>query len=63
MTNETCKQFLKILRVQVGAKPEEKIDKRYKPYLAPNDKYYSGHCGYCAEAEYLREIYADEVQE
>ena len=56
-----CKAFLKSLRRVVGAKPEEKIDKRYKPYLAPNNKYYEGHCGYCAEAKYLLEIYNKEV--
>lgn len=53
-----CKEYLKAYRTIVGAKKEEKIDKRYKPYLAPNDKYYSdAHCGYCAEVEYLEEIY------
>jgi len=44
-----CKEYLKAFRKQVGAKKDEKIDKRYKPYLAPNDKYYSAHCGYCAK--------------
>lgn len=57
MANEMCKAFLKSLRIVVGAKPDEKIDKRYKPFLAPNDKYYSGHCGHCAEVTYLTEIY------
>ena len=53
-----CKEFLKNYRKVVGAKPDEKIDKRYKPYLAPNNKYYdNSHCGYCAEVEYLSEIY------
>ena len=59
MTN-TCKAFLKAFRATVGAKPDEKIDKRYKSFsgfLAPNDKHYGGHCGHCAEVEYLTEIY------
>jgi len=56
--NPHCKQFLKAYRKVVKAKPNEKIDKRYKPFLAPNDKYYeNAHCGYCAEVEYLGEIY------
>jgi len=55
-----CKEFLKAFRKTVGAKKDEKIDKRYKPYLAPNDKYYDEHCGYCAEVKYLQEIYAGE---
>ena len=56
----TCKRFLETYRRVVGAKPDEKIDKRYKPYLAPNDKTYdNAHCGYCAEVEYLQDIYAD----
>jgi len=54
-----CKEFLKHYRKVVGAKKEERIDKRYKPYLAPNDKYYEEHCGYCAEVKYLSELYAD----
>ena len=57
MANEICKRFLKEYRRIVNAKPEEKIDKRYKPYLAPNDKYYDGHCGHCAEVNYLQDIY------
>lgn len=52
-----CKEFLKNYRKVVNAKKEERIDKRYKPYLAPNDKYYDEHCGYCAEVKYLGEIY------
>jgi len=52
-----CKEFLKQYRKVVGAKEDEKIDKRYKPYLAPNDKTYSAHCGHCAEVKYLEEIY------
>ena len=53
-----CKEYLKAYRKIVKAKPDEKIDKRYKPYLAPNDKYYDkAHCGYCAEVKYLSEIY------
>lgn len=63
----TCKEFLKVYRKIVGAKPEEKIDKRIKTgdwYLAPNNKQYKGHCGYCAEVGYLGEIYGDkEVEE
>jgi len=55
-----CKELLKAFRKVVNAKPEEKIDKRYKPYLAPNNKYYDAHCGYCAEVEYLSEIYSKE---
>jgi hypothetical protein len=57
MANETCKAFLKAVRETLHAKPDERIDKRYKPYLAPNDKYYDAHCGYCAEVDYLQEIY------
>ena len=54
----TCKDFLKKFRITVGAKPEERIDKRYKPYLAPNNRYYENTCcGYCAEVEYLSELY------
>ena len=52
-----CKEYLNALRKELQAKKEQKIDKRYKPYLAPNDKYYTGHCGYCAEAEYLLDVY------
>ncbi len=55
-TNNRCKEFLKAYRKTVGAEPNEKIDKRYKPYLAPNDKTYDAHCGYCAEVEYLSEM-------
>ena len=54
---KNCKAYLKAYRKVVGAKKDEKIDKRYKPYLAPNGKYYEAHCGYCAEVEYLTEIY------
>lgn len=62
--NEICKAFLKTFRKTVGAKPNEKIDKRYKPYLAPNDKYYEHeHCGYCAEVKYLSEIYSSELNQ
>lgn len=50
---------MKAFRTVVKAKPEEKIDKRYKPYLAPNDKTYDSHCGYCAEVDYLSEVYHD----
>lgn len=67
MANEVCKAFLKEYRKVVGAKSDEKIDKRYHSgfgsnpqFLAPNDKYYSGHCGHCAEVEYLTEIYSEE---
>lgn len=62
MANEICKEYFKAIRKTVGAKPDEKIDKRYKNdfgYLAPNDKYYKGHCGHCAEVEYLLDIYKD----
>ena len=54
---KNCKAYLKAYRKVVGAKKDEKINKRYKPYLAPNNKYYEAHCGYCAEVEYLKEIY------
>lgn len=57
-----CKEYLKSLRKVIGAKPEEKIDKRYKPYLAPNDKYYEEHCGHCAEVKYLEELYYDKIE-
>lgn len=56
-----CKAFLLAYRKVISAKPEEKIDKRYKPYLAPNDKYYDTHCGYCAEVKYLEEIYHTKI--
>ena len=64
MKNETklCKDFLKQFRKEVGAKPEQKINKRFKPFLAPNNRYYEAHCGYCAEVNYLQDIYhVDEV--
>ena len=57
MANEDCKAFLKYFRKEVKAKKDEKIDKRYKPYLAPNNKSYGAHCGYCAEVQYLTEIH------
>jgi len=62
MANEICKEFLKNFRRECGAKPTEKIDKRYRQssgWLAPNDKYYQAHCGYCAEVKYLSDIYRD----
>ena len=59
-----CKAYLEAMRKVIGAKDHEKIDKRYgnpgSGYLAPNDKYYFGHCAYCAEVSYLSEIYADD---
>lgn len=59
-----CKAYLKATRRVVGAKDNERIDKRYgnplSGYLAPNDKYYSGHCGYCAEVAYLMDIYSED---
>ena len=61
-TKEICKQFLKHYRKIVGAKKDERIDKRYKPYLAPDNNYYDAHCGYCAEVEYLGTIYTKEVK-
>lgn len=58
-----CKEFLKSVRKTVGAKPEEKIDKRYSGWLAPNGKaYWNAHCGYCAEVEYLLEIYSEKEE-
>lgn len=56
MTQNKCKEFLRYYRKIKNVAPEQKIDKRYKPYLAPNDKYYFGHCGYCAEVAYLQEV-------
>lgn len=58
----TCKAFLEEYRRAVGAKREETIDKRHGShtnggYLAPNDKVYHDHCSYCAEVQYLQEIY------
>jgi len=53
----SCKEYLRWFRKFIKAKKEEKIDKRYKPYLASNDKTYDAHCGYCAEVDYLSEIY------
>ena len=58
MRDENCKAFLMALRETLGAKPNERIDKRYGTLLAPNDKMYdNSHCPYCAEADYLNEIY------
>jgi len=58
MKNEKCKRYLKHFRKVIRAKPNERIDKRYRPLLAPNDKYYdNSHCPYCAEVDYLDEIY------
>jgi hypothetical protein len=61
-----CKAFLKAVRKQLNAEPEEKIDKRSSAgtegYLAPNDIYYEGHCAYCAEADYLMDIYSETVE-
>lgn len=57
--NKNCREYLKNLRKILHPKPEERIDKRYKPYLAPNGKYYDAHCGYCAEVKYLLDIYKD----
>ena len=59
MANEKCREYLRYYRKVLKARKEEKIDKRYKPYLAPNNKYYEGHCGYCAEVQYLTEIYSE----
>ena len=60
-----CKAFLKAVREQLKAEPEEKIDKRSSAgtdgYLAPNEVYYEGHCAYCAEADYLMDIYGKEI--
>ena len=62
MTYNKCKVYLMFFRKIVGAKPEERIDKRYKQLLAPNDKYYEGeHCPYCAEVKYLSEIYHKKI--
>jgi hypothetical protein len=58
-----CKILLKETRKFCDARPSEKIDKRYKPYLAPNNKYYDEHCGYCAEVKYLQEIYRDKFEQ
>lgn len=56
-----CKEYLKAFRIIVGAKKDEKIDKRYRPHLAPNDKRYDAHCGYCAEVEYLADIHDHDI--
>ena len=57
-----CKEYLKEFRKIVGAKNNERIDKRYDTLLAPNDKMYNNeHCGYCAEVLYLQEIYKKEI--
>lgn len=59
MVNEKCKTFLKFYRLEVNAKKIETINKRYHcsfGFLAPNNKYYNAHCGYCAEVEYLNDI-------
>jgi len=63
MTNEHCKEYLKAFRKAVGAKKDEKINKRYKSifgWLAPDDRYYTGHCGHCAEVKYLSRIYGNQ---
>ena len=62
MANEICKAFLEQYRKIVGAKPEERINKRYKPYLAPDNHYYDGHCGHCAEVKYLGTIYSKDKE-
>jgi len=55
---DVCKEYLKAFRKTIGAKPNERIDKRYSTWLAPNGKIYdNAHCAYCAEVEYLAEIY------
>jgi len=66
LTDDFCKILLAQTRMELGAKPEERIDKRYyttenkgRQYLAPNNLYYTSHCGYCAEAKYLEDIYKD----
>ena len=63
MANDTCRFFLTTFRKEIKAKPAEKIDKRYRGsfgWLAPNNKYYNGHCGYCAEIKYLEEIHTND---
>jgi hypothetical protein len=59
-----CKVLLQLTRKELKAKPEEKINKRYyttlsrgRQYLAPNDLYYTAHCGFCAEVQYLEDIH------
>lgn len=66
-SDDFCKILLDIIRKELGAKPEERIDKRYytsldngdREYLAPDNMYYRAHCGYCAEIKYLEHIYND----
>ena len=57
MRNEECKRFLNIIRRIIGAKKQEKLDKRKKRIVAPNGMLYIAHCGYCAEIRYLYDIY------
>ena len=56
-----CAEFLRGLRKELKLKKGvDTINKRYKGmfgYLAPDDQYYDGHCGHCAEAEYLTKKY------
>jgi len=61
MANEKCKAYLKAYRKVVGAKKDEKIDKRFIPYLGPNNQYYTAHCGHCAEVHYLADIYDHDI--
>ena len=60
-----CRAFLAAVRRRLDPKPDEVIDKRYGDsghgYLAPNNKYYPAHCAYCAETDYLMEIYSDQI--
>jgi hypothetical protein len=60
-----CAEYLKSLRKELGLKKGvDVIDKRYHGmfgYLAPDDQYYKGHCGHCAEAEYLTKKYLSMV--
>ena len=60
MANETCKAFLKSLRKKLNVPKDDKIDKRYHGWfgwLAPDDQYYDGHCGHCAEVKYIEHKY------
>ena len=57
MVNENCKKFLNIIRRVIGAKKKDKVDKRKRRIVAPDGKLYIAHCGYCAEIQYLYDIY------
>jgi len=60
MRNSIYKVFLIELRKRYRVPKDDRIDKRCHSafgWLAPDDNYYKGHCGYCAEASYIENKY------